>query len=484
MNFEVICRLCLIETNSDTFLKSSISKDFQELFSLDVLLDHNLPKRICQECLLTNNKFYEFTELVRSNQRKLTELRKSLNENCEDNKPETVIKEEESEDDNVILEDFCMKEEYLENDIDLKHDLQPKKRMKKKKVSPKLKKHKVTSEKNNQDGGHDTDLDDEQDSVEDKRIREFFDLTCSKCSTTFDKFISWKNHVRTKHGEENPGMFCCNKKLHRRHQLLTHIALHKNPTEFSCPDCSKQYKSKHRLKEHIDIYHNGNTDRFHCEHCPRKFSTKSYLKQHQLNHISDAEKERLKAENTCPDCGYGFLSRAKMLHHIRFQHAMAYSTVCSACGKTFKSKYNFFIHYQNTHGDGVGRPQCSICGMILADDSSLRRHMRNRHNNTGDYTCSVCSKKCPSQNALKAHVEYVHSKERKFSCQYCDKSFKRPIGLKEHLTTHVGGALYQCTFCEKTFNSGANMYSHRKRVHPNELKALKEQDGKCKIDTM
>jgi len=34
------------------------------------------------------------------------------------------------------------------------------------------------------------------------------------------------------------------------------------------------------------------------------------------------------------------------------------------------------------------------------------------------------------------------------------------------MAQHTGEPLYKCPFCPRTFNSNANMHSHKKKMHP------------------
>lgn len=105
----------------------------------------------------------------------------------------------------------------------------------------------------------------------------------------------------------------------------------------------------------------------------------------------------------------------------------------------------------------------------MANEHSLKKHIRLNHDDPGPHICKDCGKEAPTKNALISHERYMHKSVNKFKCQFCVKGFKKPIHLKEHLTTHLGGVLYRCDFCEKTFNSGANYFKHRKQKHAEEM---------------
>lgn len=154
-------------------------------------------------------------------------------------------------------------------------------------------------------------------------------------------------------------------------------------------------------------------------------------------------------------------------YHIRGVHEFAYQNICEICAKVFKSKHQCEHHRRLEHSDAKNRPkyQCTQCGAYLKTEFGLTRHMRSMHIEK-PVSCTICGKITPNKGALRSHIRYMHEIERNFHCKLCEKSFKRDKSLKEHMASHTGSILYNCQYCTKTFNSNANMHSHRKKIHP------------------
>lgn len=173
--------------------------------------------------------------------------------------------------------------------------------------------------------------------------------------------------------------------------------------------------------------------------------------------------------------------------HISMQHRKA-ANVCHVCGKEIKDKAVFEKHVRLHFEESGPRIKCPRpdCESWLKDEDNLKQHLR-RHNDEGKtFICSECGKSCKNSRALIGHKRYSHSNTI-YTCEQCGKTFKKDISLKvwnehfifdnicyiifqfqEHMAQHTGEPLYKCPFCPRTFNSNANMHSHKKRMHPNE----------------
>jgi len=47
--------------------------------------------------------------------------------------------------------------------------------------------------------------------------------------------------------------------------------------------------------------------------------------------------------------------------------------------------------------------------------------------------------------------------------------------LQFHINQHTGARPYQCPYCPKAFASSGNCFSHRKRMHPQEVERDRER---------
>lgn len=107
-----------------------------------------------------------------------------------------------------------------------------------------------------------------------------------------------------------------------------------------CAECDATFPTCSRLKRHVLGVHRQ-VRNFKCTQCPRMFSQKSHLSKHCL----DVHEQR--RDHKCPDCDKYFSSPYKVKRHM--------------------------VVHQGANA------RCPICGVLISEVSSLRRHIRRLH---------------------------------------------------------------------------------------------------------
>uniref|UniRef100_A0A8W7PWT7 Transcription factor grauzone n=1 Tax=Anopheles coluzzii TaxID=1518534 RepID=A0A8W7PWT7_ANOCL len=174
-------------------------------------------------------------------------------------------------------------------------------------------------------------------------------------------------------------------------------------------------------------------------------------------------------------CGKQFFRRYILVDHIAAHRG---TIRCEICHKTYKTKRYLALHFAKSHSGETDRP--FKCGNSshnhkwFSGKYNLRKHVRFMHLEGGQvFRCELCPHESPNSRALANHKLRVHVEER-FECEYCGKRFKRRPNLREHIASHTNMPLYSCEICQnRTFNSKANYFTHRKHKHPQEWEAQK-----------
>ncbi|XP_062538418.1 transcription factor grauzone-like [Armigeres subalbatus] len=297
---------------------------------------------------------------------------------------------------------------------------------------------------------------------EDEIIKAHVKYICEICGMNCPTFTLFQKHSKVAH-EIQGCITCCGTRYHKKVRLLEHVQRLQDPNCFKCDICNKSFVNSRGIRRHKEEMHVPDELRIYgCDRCPKRFTKKSQLAYHLKGHDT-LDNESAK----CPQCERTFQTESQLKVHIKIRHTRPTDFICDVCAKGFYSKAEFQRHKkQHEMRPEELRVQCDICQMWLKNALCWRKHYR-RHNQ-GPTACDLCGHISPNATALTSHKRHRHRTERNHTCQECGKQFKRPLGLREHMASHTGEALYTCSFCDKTFNSNANMFSHRKKMHPKE----------------
>ncbi|XP_062533801.1 transcription factor grauzone-like, partial [Armigeres subalbatus] len=288
-------------------------------------------------------------------------------------------------------------------------------------------------------------------------------LECHVCSEKHSTYQAFLRHSQSAHGE-HAAVFCCGHKFTRKPRLIDHILYHQNPERFRCKVCSKQFKHSEALSTHVGKQHVQEEAKvFQCSVCAKGFSKQSYLNVHEKYHRKMNEKNF-----RCEACDKYFAFESMLKQHERLVHTKECPFVCHVCARGFQALSSYSSHLASHDEEAKKdkpreeRLQCSVCS-IWVYKQNYRKHVLLH---SGTQTCDICGQECKSVMALRYHK--AQHRRGDCSCSVCGKTFKRKISLKEHMASHTGEVLYQCDFCDRTFNSHANRASHRKKMHPKE----------------
>ncbi|CAD7936297.1 unnamed protein product, partial [Amoebophrya sp. A25] len=104
-----------------------------------------------------------------------------------------------------------------------------------------------------------------------------------------------------------------------------------------CPECSKVFKTRKRLTDHVAVVHTA--ERAYV--CGVEGCGKSFKKQaHLIRHEAKASTKPKPLNFACPHCDKRFCDNQKLKKHMVSHNRLR----CEKCGATFKKKGKHDMH--------------------------------------------------------------------------------------------------------------------------------------------
>ena len=175
-------------------------------------------------------------------------------------------------------------------------------------------------------------------------------------------------------GSERYTCDICESTYSSKYNLKRHAKTHDERFTFECTKCTQYFTTDEALKAHQNAKHSGKSHL--CTSCGKLFLKKAHLRDQQRRfHQPESLEPSIKCQ--FEGCSKSFQQKEKYYDHMNI-HIGSKPYSCGKCAKTFHGKY-----YRNRHEKictGTLKTECNICGQVLCDLCSLKRHKDAQHN--------------------------------------------------------------------------------------------------------
>ena len=154
-------------------------------------------------------------------------------------------------------------------------------------------------------------------------------------------------------------------------------------------------------------------------------------------------------ECTCGICGKILSNKSSLKRHVKLHSSASFE--CYLCSKTYHTKYSLKRHLQQ-HTEGK-KWYCK-CGKGFTTEFWLKRHEKSVHEGKPAYSCKTCGKSCSRTEVAAGHAIRHAGVENPNRCVKCNKGYLYKSSLKRHkcLPLHsITDKQHTCHICQKSF---------------------------------
>ncbi|CAH1263958.1 ZNF91 [Branchiostoma lanceolatum] len=335
---------------------------------------------------------------------------------------------------------------------------------------------------------------------------------CETCCETFRCAKHLDDHLRSSQGKCRATCSLCNEAFPRLSSLRVHQAEEcskkrnveskgkqgdtlRKDSPFTDPDsivlatleqqwcsyCDLILSGESALSKHVTEWHEEESvpeaDLVYCRTCNSPFTGEEKLlahcqKLHKISHASVADlANRAPSPVQCGSCPKGFSSVQGMEEHLMARN-QACSVDCKTCGMRFHSILRLRWHEYRTHANSEeglqpekGGLVCDICSSFFNTAESLANHLSS-HAGQDVYQCTVCGKAQRTIEELISHLEEEHS--QKHRCPMCAVVCQSASQLRTHIKQCKKSAakkFFSCELCKVRFMGKSALRNHQALQH-------------------
>uniref|UniRef100_A0A1Q3G1A1 Putative c2h2-type zn-finger protein n=1 Tax=Culex tarsalis TaxID=7177 RepID=A0A1Q3G1A1_CULTA len=238
--------------------------------------------------------------------------------------------------------------------------------------------------------------------------------------------------------------------------------------EFDCKECGKSFAVRKTFLNHLRRHEQLQAGTFECFRCNKCFGTKERLARHESIHERDL---------VCGECGHRCRNGYDYRAHIRTHQTGNFK--CRRCLFSCSVRKDLLRHNEeecprrddpistskparatSRGAEKVKKLQkCPVDGCNYMAESYGTMYVHKRAKHAPQFTCEICDKSFAFANLLREH-EKLHTGEKPFQCEWCDKTFRRIFSYKEHIAVHEGVTSYDCQLCGKGFTRPRYLTAH------------------------
>ena len=264
-------------------------------------------------------------------------------------------------------------------------------------------------------------------------------VICSTCEETlpFDKYIMHHKRVHGKLPPEFP-----------------------DDKKHFCDKCSEEFVSHNTLLNHIKKMHDkpsyvnlqrDEDGKVKCSKCQESVVPHRYTSHWQGKHGELPPECPGAAKYICEQCSKAYATLSGLQRHIKIHQEPKVFHCIECSNMEFRTMSSYVLHYRHTHKClpsefDETKVICDLCGIEFPNDTSLKDHMKVRHN--------------------PKHPKVIRKKQGPEKCKHCDRVFKNRINLTDHVAeVHEKSARFKCDLCPLAFVRVGKLNDHKRIVH-------------------